>query len=176
MAYEIGVDFLPDKYGTAVFVGDCVSCTVDYYDSMSKGTVRRVMGIEDGCYILHNGQSPTGTSRYRPTNFRLYSRDAQLQLNRATRNALDKLAEKTVLKSVLYIAVRVPMLNSYEIVAHAINQGSATCENMMAETNYEKLQDRIRTRIRAYSDETWLIASGTTLAEMSVPPITFRSA
>jgi hypothetical protein len=164
---ENGEAYMIDGCGQRVYAGDYVECIVHNYSSIRFGERRRVQDIQNDNYVLNNGKSLHGTSQYRPYNFKLAGRH----------HSYHKAQEKAMSKPVLYVALRTRG-RSYETIADDINKSSmhSSGNGIHADTSYDSLQGWLRQRICVYPDEVWLILSGTTLAEISSPPVVFRTA
>ena len=75
-------------------------------------------------------------------------------------------------KNTLYIAVLVT--GSYEEMADSIDEGVFPENGLMSETSFNKLRERITGDVQSNPTHRWLVLTGTTLAETSAPPVTFR--
>lgn len=177
--------FLYDRRGQRVFAGDYVQCAVGDYASLDKGERRRVQEIKDGCFVLNNSLSPIATSLYRPTNFYLAARHhvwhslprsmpPTYQIPGFT-GPITKEIAKVATSPVMFIAVEIGE-TSYEAIAKEIEEQTLPPRSMLADTSYQRLQAAVKRRILSNPAEKWLILSGTTLAEVSAPPVVFRTA
>ncbi len=160
MSYD---SYVEDLMGNRIYGGDYVECRIAHYASIRRGERRRVQRIENGRIVLNNNGSPHGTSPYRVCHFKLAERH----------HAWHKTQEATMAKNTLYVAVRINDM-SYQQVAHALNSNMQM--EAEARTSYEELQAFLRMRIQCNPIERWLVLTGTTLAEISAPPVSFRPA
>ncbi len=157
--------YVTDFMGDRIYVGDYVECRIDHYASIRRGERRRVQAIEDGNVVLNNNGSPYGTSQYRVCNFKLAGRHHAWHYNHKEADNMPK--------NTLYAALEIGDL-SYEQCAAMANSEQNRLRCMRADTSFASLKEWINQRIRANPDERWLILSGTVLAEISAPPVTFR--
>jgi hypothetical protein len=174
MAYDDHYDewYVLDGRGNRIYAGDYVRCSVGHYESIRCGEHRRVQRIENECIILNNCLSPHGTSPYRPHKFVLHGR--YHPFHGIHKNPIKK-QEAQLAKNALYIAVALNY-HSYGRIADAVNGvKSVGYVEVHADTSFESLKAWLNQRIRANPEERWLILSGTTLAEISAPPVSFRS-
>lgn len=169
-------DYVLDHYGNRVYPGDYVQCLVDGYASIRLGQRRRVLAVKDGYIILPNNMSPRSTSPFRPDRFRLSGRYHPYHHGgvdkRYPRKKYLTNSEKQE-NAVLHIAVLVKEGDDFAEVAARINDGQNV--TMIADRSQTDLKSRLRQRIQANPDEHWLILSGNTIAEISCPPVRFRS-
>lgn len=164
--------FLLDRYGSRIYVGDYVRAEVDHYKSVRRGEQRRVYGIEDGCIVLHNDQRrwPHQTSPFRSYNFKLAGRH----------HPWHKQQDNPVAKIAIYIAIRTDGDNFQQMAdridsfkpMHDLGMSAL----IMSETSLNLLKERLTKRIQDHPEETWLITTATTLAEIAGPPVRFRDA
>jgi hypothetical protein len=163
-----------DRDGNRVYPGDYVKCEVTGYMNLKRGERRRVISVSMDTLVMRNKHSPTGTSAYQPRNFTLSERH----------HAWHKSKEAKMAKNTLFVAVRIDG-EPYDGVASIIRQtlgpsrddgALLSAPTMVSETSFEALKAWLYQRIRANPDERWLILSGTTLAEISAPPVSFRPA
>lgn len=162
-----GTAYAQDRDGNRVYPGDYVKCEVAGYLGLSRGERRRVISVSMDTLVMRNSYSPTGTSAYQPRNFTLAERH----------HAWHKSKEAKMAKNTLFIAVRTYAdYANYDVMAAAHNEAGIGAEFQRSDTSFESLKAWLNQRIRANPEERWLILSGTTLAEISAPPVSFRPA
>jgi len=173
-------DYAEDKYGNHVYPGDYVQCEctegLPLANFMSRSRVTKVQGTT---LTLYNGiHYPAKyfrlAGRYHPAHHNGVDKRrprGKYLTNSEMSATLDSLAKKE--EKMLHIAIRVEESQNYTSIANNIN-GHETFQ-IMAETSADALKERIRARIKANSEERWVILSGNTIAESSVPPVIFRA-
>lgn len=163
-----------DRYRTPIHgevaePGDIVQCKVGIYSSIRRYDTREVQRVEMDCYVLRNGGSPVGTSHYRAENFTLLRKLITPRPKKETKMA-----------GVMFLAVRLHSDGTFDykesIDALMTDLGDGVVERVIVDRSYEVLKRKVEARIKQEPNEKWLLFSGTTLAETSAPPVTFRSA
>lgn len=173
-------DYVEDKYGSHVYPGDYVQCESKDFLFVNYGQRMRVKWVRDGSITLSNGATHNAryfrlSGRYHPAHHNGVDKRrprGEYLTNSEMSAVLDSLAKKE--EKMLHIAICVEENQNYNSIVNNINGGHETFQ-IMAETSADALKERIRARIKANSEERWLIVSGNTIAESSAPPITFRA-
>lgn len=150
-----------DRIGNRIYPGDYVKCEVAGYQNFDKGERRRVINVSMDTLIMRNSASPTGSSAYQPRNFTLAGR----------RHAWHKSKEaKTMTRTnKIYLALMIDEARDYNRLADDIRHHRHIPFD--ADTSFSALKFRVEEMIRNDPNKRFLICGGTTIAEISAPPV-----
>lgn len=159
-----------DFNGDEIEIGDIVRCIARYYLHIREGETFTVHNTDGRCISNNELDKRYGfDGRFLGYNF--------VRTGKTNPN-ITKLQSKGN-STMTCIAVRIDHLSAeWHLANHinAINNPAAHSNTIVhGEQTYNELKDWIEQRIKANSDERWMIFQPTHVAETSTPPVRFKS-